>query len=245
MHYRVIPVIVSYHTPRWVKIALRSFWRHFPAEQVLVIDNNPHSGEPGWEPACDEERRWLERCSHVILVANPGLERRHGAAIDRALEVCRQQGAELMLLFEPDCHILGRAWYELLLRPMTRGAWMSGMMRLAYGPLHPCPSLWRVDHNWASFLDQPRGNDACHPRFNELFFFDRLLSWVESYDPPALPWWRQNWDTAQKNWFHAAVHDKAVHVPHSGDFRHFWSGSQVHRDHPEFITNPQLAELLA
>lgn len=240
----VIPVIVSYHTPRWIKVALRSFHRHFPREQVLVVDNNPLEGEPGWEPACDEERAWLQAYPAVTLIRNPAPERRHGAAIDLAMRFCREERAPFMLHFEPDCHVLGTTWYELLLRPMIQGAWMSSMTRRFYGPLHPCPSMWRVDHDWDSFLDQPRGQDEQHPRYGELFFLDPLLQSVATYDPAAIPWWQENWDTAQKNWFRAAVHDQAVRVPETKDFRHFWSGSHAHRDHPELTSNPQLAEFL-
>lgn len=243
--HRIIPIVVSYHTPQWIKVALRSFHRHFPGQQVLVIDNNPVAGEPGWEPACDEEREWLSACPGVTLVHNPLADRRHGAAIDLALAICREEHADFMLHFEPDCHILGTAWYELLTRPMLEGAWMSGMTRQHYGPLHPCPSMWRVDHDWASFLDQPRGDDERHPRYHELFSLESLVTSVERYCPPAIPWWRKNWDTAQKNWFHAAVHDRAVRVPHTKDFRHFWGGSLAHRYHPELSMNAQLAELSA
>jgi hypothetical protein len=224
---------------------LRSYQRHFPNERVLVIDNNPLEHEPGWEPACELEREWLSKCDGILFVQHPGPNRRHGAAIDFAMRYCRDNGGDVLLHFEPDCLITGRNWHELLRRPVCAGAWMSGMLRQMYGPLHPCPSMWRLDRDWSSFLDQSRGTDVLHPRFNELFFLSRLLSSVEAEHPHMLAWWQENWDTAQKNWFHAAVHDQAVQVPQTGDFRHFWTGSTIKRHDAELTSNPLLSELLA
>lgn len=244
MPLKVVPLLIAYHTPLWIRVGLRSFRRHFPAERVLLIDNNPRPKEPGWEPACEEERAWLAQRDDVVPIEHPGPDRRHGAVIDFALQYCRANGGDILLLFEPDCLITGRTWYELLLRPMHAGAWMTGMARQTYGPLHPCPSMWRVDQDWASFLDQPRGDDVLHPRFGELFFLDRLLRDVASNHPHLLGWWRENWDTSHRNWFRAAVEDRAVRVPQTNDFRHFWAGSTSNRASPELISNPLLRELL-
>lgn len=240
----VVPVLISFHTPRWMRVGLASYLRCFPDDRVLVIDNNPREHEPGWQPACEEERAWLAKHGGIVLVEHSGPDRRHGAAIDCALRYCRQNSGDVLLLFEPDCLITGTTWYELLRRPMLDGAWMSGMVRQMYGPLHPCPSMWRVNHDWASFVDQSRGADVEHPRFGELFFLDRLLRSVASQHPQMLTWWQANWDTAQKNWFHAAAHDQAVQVPQAKDFRHFWGGSTSNRNLIELETNPSLRELL-
>ena len=40
------------------------------------------------------------------------------------------------------------------------------------------------------------------------------------------PWWQRFWDTGEKAWFEAAVHDAASLV-HAPDFRHFWNGSEA------------------
>lgn len=244
MRLTIVPVLISYHTPQWIKVGLRSYQRHFPHDCVLVIDNNPLEHEPGWKPDCEREREWLSKCDGISLVRHPGPNRRHGAAIDFALNYCREIGADVLLHFEPDCLITGKNWYELLQRAINAGAWMSGMLRQPYGPLHPCPSMWRVDRDWSSFIDQPRGADVLHRRFNELFFLNRLLGLVEAEHPHMLAWWKENWDTAQKNWFHAAANDQAVHVPQTGDFRHFWMGSTGGRNSPELTTNPLLRDLL-
>lgn len=244
MRPAIVPVLISFHTPRWIRAGLGSYLRHFPGDRVLVIDNNPRQGEPGWEPACEEERAWLAGRDDITFVRHHGPDPRHGAAIDTALRYCRKHGGDILLLFEPDCLITGTNWYELLRRPMLDGAWMSGMDRQMYGPLHPCPSMWRVDGDWASFADQPRGADVRHPRFDELFFLQRLLRSVESEHPHMLTWWQANWDTAQKNWFHAAAHDQAVQVPKASDFRHFWGGSTANRDNGELETNPSLRDYI-
>jgi hypothetical protein len=43
-------------------------------------------------------------------------------------------------------------------------------------------------------------------------------------------YWTVNWDTAQKPWFDAAVHDKALLVEADPSFCHFWRGSSSDND---------------
>ncbi|HUY32310.1 MAG TPA: hypothetical protein VMV69_05980 [Pirellulales bacterium] len=244
MSQEVIPVLVAFHTARWIKVALRSYHRHFPHDRVVVVDNNPRPGEPGWEPACDTERDWLRSCSDVTLLSNDGPDKRHGAGIDVALDHCRTIGAEIMLHFEPDCLVTGSDWYEELWRPLNGGAWMAGNHCKLYGPIHPTPSMWRIDRVAGSFVDRPRGADADHPRFAELFDLARLLDHVRVEAPQLESWWRENWDTGQHNWFHAAAAGRAALAKTTGDFHHYWRGSML-PEHPALTNDPRVVELNA
>jgi hypothetical protein len=56
-------------------------------------------------------------------------------------------------------------------------------------------------------------------------------------------YWGFWWDTAQKPWFDAAIHDKAVLVDESDDFRHFWMGS-THNPDPSVVNDSRVKEYL-
>ncbi|HEX7375533.1 MAG TPA: hypothetical protein VF278_00395, partial [Pirellulales bacterium] len=71
MRPKIVPVLISFHTPRWIRVGLGSYLRCFPEDRVLVIDNNPHKEEPGWEPACEEERSWLANRDDINLIRHP------------------------------------------------------------------------------------------------------------------------------------------------------------------------------
>ena len=244
MEPSVLPVVVSYRSNLWIRVALRSYRRHFPDGMILVVDNNPKPGAPGWEPECEEERAWLRSLPDILLVENPRPRKKHGAALDLAASWCRENGYEFLLAFEPDCLITGRRWFEELWAAVARGAWMAGAHKKAYGPIHPCPSLWRVARIQASFDNRVRGEDEQHPRFRELFDLDRLMRTVAAEGGPVR-WWARHWDTAQRAWFLAAVNDRAALAPKTDDFRHFWCGSSSNRRHRALREDPRLVALLA
>jgi hypothetical protein len=148
--------------------------------------------------------------------------------MDHAAQWCRTNGIRWMLHFEPDCLISGVEWMNRLLDATTKDIWMAGSHRKSYGPIHPTPSVWDVNQIQSSFQEQPRGSDMGHPRFHELVDMKDLMAQarvekLESY-------WASWWDTAQKPWFDAAIHDKALLVEDSPDFHHFWRGSSSNRD---------------
>ena len=145
-----------------------------------------------------------------------------------------------MVHIEPDCLVSGRTWLENLLTPIEQGAWMSGSLRRFYGPIHPTPSAWRTDRNWSSFAHDLRGTDVLHPRFAELFHLKELLDWSSVHEPAARDWWANYWDCAQRNWFQAALVRKAVLIEPTGDFEHFWYGSQRAPD----VSDPRFARYL-
>jgi len=127
-----------------------------------------------------------------------------------------------MLHIEPDCLVTGRAWRENLLRAIDRGAWMAGAHKKAWGPIHPTPSAWLVREVRTSFKEQPRNQGVAHPRCGELFDLSVLRAAAE---PKGVwDWARENWDTADKAWFEAAIHDRTALVEAPG-FQHFWYGA--------------------
>jgi hypothetical protein len=246
----IVPILVAYHSACWVRVAVESYFEHFPEDYILVVDNNPRRGEVGWLPECTREREWLTAHPGVIMIENPtppdGLlkNRTHGAGMDLALAWCRSYGARVMIHMEPDCLISGRQWRDNLLGALGRGAWMAGSVRQRHGPIHPTPSAWQVEEVRASFTITPwKGLDEQHARFATLV------------DPAALKndtspmgvWigWTCHWDTGHKAWFEAAIHDRAALVETPG-FTHYWHGSHDKRLSEESLATryPQLRPYL-
>src|SRR5688572_29394697 len=122
-------VLVAYRSPMWLKVAIGSFLEHFPGHPILVVDNNPRRSDPGWDPQCEEERKFLAEHRGVRLLPNDGPDRTHGSGLDLALEWCRSHGVSTMMHFEPDCYIRSGEWYRHLVEAVDRGAWMAGCFR--------------------------------------------------------------------------------------------------------------------
>jgi hypothetical protein len=209
-------------------VAVESYLELFPGDRLLVVNNNPRRGEPGWYPYCEGERAWLVSHPGVILIDNPRhgplpdgrLD--HGGGMDVALAWAREHGAGVLVHLEPDCLITGRQWRENLLRALAQGAWMAGGLRQSHGPIHPTPSAWRVAEVRASFRIGSWAEEERHPRFAELVH----LAALEADRSPEGRWIRniRYWDTGHRAWFAAAVHDRAALVEIPG-FRHYWYGS--------------------
>jgi hypothetical protein len=225
---RVVPALVAYHTADWIQVAIASYLEHFPEDRILVVDNNPRRGEPGWDPDCERERSWLRahpRVDHAVntLVACPDNgERMHGLGIDLAVQWCRDRGVDVLVHFEPDCVITGRRWRENLLRAIECGSLMAGAHRHWYGTIHPTPSAWRIDRLRTTFGSFERAEDSCHPRYAELIDVEKLRAGVEPLG--VWYWFERFWDTGEKAWFEAAVRDAASLVD-APDFHHYWKGS--------------------
>ena len=227
-------VLVAYRSPLWIKVAVGSFLAHFPDQHLLVVDNNPRHGEHGWRPACEEERAWLTAHPRVRLLPNEGPVRSHGRGMDLALAWCRDHGVETMLHIESDCHVRGVQWYRHLVAAVERGAAMAACHRKSWGPLHPCPSLWRVSEVRSSF-DTDQRVDTTHPRFAELID-------VEAFRRNSVALGAREtffWDTGMRAWFDAAVEDRAVQVP-GPDFAHYWKGSINRQQHLHLFLDPRL-----
>ena len=94
---RVVPALVAYYTADWIQVAVTSYLEHFPADRILVVDNNPRRGEPGWDPDCERERYWLRahpQVDHVVNTLTPcgsNGERLHGLGVDMAVQWCRDR----------------------------------------------------------------------------------------------------------------------------------------------------------
>ena len=233
-----VTVLVAYHTPAWIKVAVTSYGRVFP-DRLLVVDNNPQSGEPGWDPSCEAERQWLRRHPQIDVVAGPE-PRTHGSGLNAALAWCRQHGTDVMIHIEPDCVVTGPEWRNNLLDAIRRGSWMAGAERKRYGPIHATPSAWLVSRVQDSFDAQPRAGDQHHPRFHELIDWERLKN--SAIREGSWTFFEAQWDTAQKAWFRAAIVDRAALVE-TPDFKHYWLGSTRNRfsDEQLIATFPELA----
>jgi hypothetical protein len=222
--------MVAFHTANWIPIAVESYLAQFPDDRLLVVDNNPQPGESGWSPASRRERRWLDSHPRVDVVADkasfPGAlaRRTHGDGMDVALAWCRSRGADVMLHLEPDCLVTGSDWRENLLRAIQQGAWMAGAHKKPWGPIHPTPSAWLVKEVRSSFREQTRTRRLDHPRFREFVDVEALEAAVEPLVASIRAWAKENWDTGDKAWFEAAMHDRAALVDAPG-FQHFWCGS--------------------
>src|SRR5262249_1585459 len=105
----------------------------------------------------------------------------------------------------------------------------------------PTSEVSRID---SSFEVQPRGEDERHSRFHELF---NLKGLIESIRSEGGPWqqWRVDWDTAERAWFRAAIHDRATLVPKTEDFCHYWRGSTTNRDYPDLMEELELGRFLS
>ena len=245
---KIVPVLVAFHTAEWIQVAVESYLDAFPEDRVLVVDNNPVRGEPGWGQDCERERFWLAAHPKIILVPNrapPGriTGRTHGEALNVAVEWCRGQGADVLVHFEPDCLVTGRRWRENLLDALERGAWMAGSHRKPWGSIHPTPSAWRVAELRATFEGQPRARDRPHARYAELVNEDAIRA--ETGPLGTWPWWDLYWDTGERAWFHAAASDRAALVETPG-LHHYWCGSTSNRRSREDLiaTHPELAPWL-
>ncbi len=107
---------------------------------------------------------------------------------------------------------------------MADGAWYVGSERKAYGPIHPCPGLFRVASPVcsASFLHavhRPRCEAPSVPRgrgqkgaAGQRPRRPKVLTPLLGYGPKTL--------------FEAAVRDRAALAEPTGDFVHYWFGSQ-------------------
>lgn len=247
---KAVSMLVAFHTVDWIRVAVTSYLEAFPEDRLLVVDNNPRPGEPGWRIECDRERLWLAAHPAVDLVENrarPDLQdgrRTHGSGIDAALAWCRKRGVDVLVHFEPDCLITGRQWRQNLLDAIAQGAWMAGTHRKVYGVIHPTASAWRVDKVQASFRPTPRAADVRNTRFGELVDLEPLRT--ETEPKGAWFWCERNWDTAEKAWFEAALEGRTALVGEEG-FHHYWLGSTDRRKPQEELVAqfPELAEWFA
>lgn len=234
----VLPCIIDFRTEAWLAIVLSSFFDHVSTDRFLVVDNNRESSTAlpvrfQNDPRIEVVRYGVdpERARIPPLEGVYG----HGPAMDFAARAALSRGFKYLLHIEPDCLILGTEWLSNLLEKRDHFS-MVGIHRKMYGPIHPTPSLWRLDRIPCSFCQQPRGTDEQHSRFPEVFDKPKLLTAIQNmYDPKTIAWFDKNWDTAQRAWFLLAIENRAARVS-GADFTHYWCGSARAPDYeqPEF-----------
>lgn len=224
--------------PGWIKVGVGSFLEHFPREQLIVVDNNLE--------ACSETD-WLQQHPDVIrLPGNPDRAKRsHGDGLDIAATWCRDHSIDVMTHIEPDCLISSKAWrMRLEYQIIERDMWVAGSHWQKYGPIHPCPGSWFVPAIRHTFALSLRADDRHHPRYAELFDEDELFNSCTDYEWEHI--FKHSWDTAQKNWFHAACYDKVALIP-AGElrgFKHFWKGRLDSTDERIKSLGPEVSRYL-
>jgi hypothetical protein len=224
---KLLTCIIDFSSGEWLPIVLTSYRTFFPDSPALLIDNNPM---PNGELLTIAQRfgcallrsEGAQDDGHLYVDGAFG----HGVGMDLALEYARQRGFEYLLHLEPDCLILGESWWTKFEEALLHGASMVGSHRKAYGPIHPTPSVWRVNDVTTSFRAGAREDDILHPRFAELFDLPGLRRrTAQLYTPDIREWFEKNWDTAQRAWFLLAVENKTALVNQS-DVIHYWAGSR-------------------
>jgi hypothetical protein len=213
--HKNIFVLIGYQSNGldWLKISLGSFRIHFPSDDILVVR---HSQDPQELDIMNRHRAIIiDRSSKVMY---------HGPTLD-IVKTIVQHDYDTMTMFEPDCLIQGRRWYENMQSAILDGAWMAGPSRKFGGVICICPCMWLISQIPYSF-----GNDFRHEASNEEEFMrtfdlqDCLTG--ELRDKPNwsdIYYYLYHWDTGQKNWYHAAKRNKAT-LTQNPDFIHFWQG---------------------
>lgn len=271
-----MPVLVAYKTPKWIRVATRSFHEFFPEYEILVVDNNPMPGDRQWEPGVAEEQHWLKQQPWIKVISNP-LSRMdfqcpqlargsaaHGTALDQARLWCSDRGIQTMIIFEPDCVIRGRQWFEEFSQTIADGAWMASMLRTPFGPLKPCPSAWRIDNIHGTFAPVLREWALQHPQYTSLVDDKQMRKCVG--EAKWKRFWSKWWDTGFNNWFFAAINGKARYIEardengagdinkhdqtfaamlERKDFFHAGSGSTALRNYLDETTDPEFIRLLS
>ncbi len=201
-------------TDQWVKIMHRSLRKHLDT-QLVCVDNNPENPIAA---------NWL-REQGVTVLAGHERKRSHGSGLDILADWCRGHGQEIMVAIEPDCLIEGAEWFNNLIGSIEAGASMASGHLLAFGPLHPCPSAWKVADIPGTFDFQARG-----PVDPKLVSYTNLVKWLnhmEGGNPShhLVDLFFHQWDCGLGNWYklvEAGLRADLVSIP---DFHHFFSGS--------------------
>ena len=214
----------------WPKILLRSLRRYSDNEIILVN----HLGRPVPEDYYDTNCIILENKGSAMSVYEAANGRRyeiahyltnsrsHGAGIDLAVHFLRERGDRYMVHIEPDCVVYGLTWLDELTRAAKDGAIMAGPMKLSFGPIHPCPSIWDLYRLPGSFDLSQRSGFINHNVFNYVGMCEWLIN--TKMDDGGVWLWTHWWDCGILNWYKAALMNKAVHTKSDHGFKHFFGG---------------------
>ena len=224
---RIAPVTISFFSYENSVQLIARLLEYVPEITPIILDNNPTRDEYGFEDCCGKEAFAHDVNSRILYRRNtkkPDIKvRSHGLGMDFALDFCKEYNFDWMLHIEPDCKITGRVWYDAITdAAIINKCDVVAMFKTTFGPIHPCLSFWRVRSIKHSFKLQPM--DITHPRFREFVSLPALLRETK---PPKNARIKLEWDTAQKNWFEAAVKDRCVIVENPGDISHKgWSSKR-------------------
>jgi hypothetical protein len=214
--------MTCYYTHNWILEAVDSFRRFFPSKPILFIDNNPPL------PECVDEKRYIRSVTSSQVIrglqynrTQPSSYCDHGLMMDLARDFCESQNIDVMLHIEPDTFTTGYRWYYSMLKAIEDGAWMCGTNRLPFGPIHPTPSMWRLDRKFRSFSHCPKGDDKNLANY-------KILIDETKHPAQADAIYRDHWDTGLANWFDCAVAGKDALVD-AQDLIHFGGGKKASR----------------
>ena len=206
----VFVAIIFYH--EWPKIMLRSLREHFTEEVILINHLDRPLPTDYYDDKCTVLNGKIGRLDRMT----------HGAGIDTAVEFLKKRGDRYFIHIEPDCLITGKDWANGLVSAVESGAVMSGIHKLPFGPIHPCPTIWDINRTSGSF-DRSNRTEAIN---QQIFNYKDMVKWFIDIgmSNDGIWFWCHFWDCGIKNWYMAALDGLAIHSTNSGGFRHFFNG---------------------
>lgn len=202
----VFVAVIYYH--EWPQIMLRSLREYFDQELILVNHLDCELPSSYYDYNC------------TVLTSQKGHS--HGNGIDTAVEYLKKRGVDYFVHIEPDCVITGREWFDHLVIAAINGAAMAGPYKLPFGPIHPCPSIWRISMINGSFDVTDRSGEQDPALFNH----DEMVKWLSEHKVKehGVRVWMGSWDCGIKNWYEAAKRNLAYHTQSTVGFKHFFFG---------------------
>lgn len=208
-------VLITYYSDGydWIRLSLGSFRVHFPHDDILVVNHS-------------KDKRELEYIhnQNVYFLDNSDVNLYHGESIDIAKSWCEDHGYDIMTLFEPDCLILGRYWYDQIYGSICNGNWIAGPSPFHANVIHICPTGWLLSKIKHSFKIQFK-SEAADDDFSKYFDIRKMARECLGTEDKWLKFFVFFWDAGQKNWYDAHKNSKAKRTS-SYDFVHFWGGHQ-------------------
>lgn len=245
---RVAFAMVAYHNMSWLRVSLPSFRKYLPEywDDLFIVDANGANHYVEWDEECRQESLALVRAREHLpklstLNENSFTDQHywtssHGLAIDLAAAAARRANYTRLVLLEPDCLFLGRAWLARLMESADQGNIVSGFETRVYGPLYPCGTIWPLPA-FASFAATRKSPDV-----QDDPLYRRHVDLTTLADATDLAWAREWWDNGQLAWFEALRRGSVVCLGEQPDFIHFGMGS---RRGPEECLDGNHGELIA
>ncbi len=134
---RRISCIPLFNSISWMKLSIKSFFDYLPNEKLLVISNS-------YDKALEKE---FCKCKNIVYIESSGS---HADACDLAVNWCRENDYDYLILLEQDFVSYGSNWYFDLLESMkfyTSAGYLGVPDWLMACP----PCIWKVDKIKYSF----------------------------------------------------------------------------------------------